>query len=338
MMNAKKIKKIILILTAVSCLSVLTVLIYAHTPVDRQNTILLVEIPKGTGFIKIVDILEHRGLVEVKPLFYILAVWKGAARQIRAGEYEFVSTMTPANIISRLVRGEIKQYKVAIIEDLALRDIAAKLASEDYKLVNEKAFHEVASDPVFLASLGIKAATAEGYLYPDTYLFDHSMSIKDIITIMVHQFRKKVTPEMVKKAEALGLTEIEFITLASLIGKESGNKNEKVLISAVFHNRLKKGMKLQCDPTAIYDLWSFSGGIKRRHLKRMSPYNTYVIDGLPPGPIANPGIDSLEAAINPAPVDYLYFVSRNDGTHFFSSNLTDHNVAVLKYQLAKKKE
>ncbi|MBN1662991.1 MAG: endolytic transglycosylase MltG [Deltaproteobacteria bacterium] len=331
------IKKIVFIAAAVSCLFVLTILIYAHTPIDDRRIVSLVEIPKGASFVKIVDILDQKGLVEIKPIFYVLAIVKGAARQIRAGEYEFVSTMTPDHIIDRLVRGEIKKYKVIIREDLTFRDIAAILSADEYKLVSEEAFHAAASDPVLLASLGITAATAEGYLFPETYFFDHTMNARDIITTMVHQFRKKVAPEMIKKAEKLGLTEIELITLASLIGKESGNKQEKVIISAVFHNRLKKGMKLQSDPTAIYDLWNFSGGIKRSHLKRKSPYNTYVIDRLPPGPIANPGIDSLEAAVNPAPVPYLYFVSQNDGTHYFSSNLSDHNEAALKFQMAKQK-
>jgi UPF0755 protein len=156
--------------------------------------------------------------------------------------------------------------------------------------------------------------------------------------IMVNQFWKKVTPEMIKRAEEMDMTPSEFVTLASIIGKETGYKEEKKFVSAVFHNRLKKGIRLQSDPTAIYDLKQYSYTVKRRHLDIDSPYNTYKINGLPPGPIANPGIDSLRAALDPAPVNYLYFVSNNDGTHQFSSTLIAHKQAVLKYQIKRKNQ
>jgi UPF0755 protein len=164
------------------------------------------------------------------------------------------------------------------------------------------------------------------------------MTIREIVNILVSQFWTKVTPQMVKRAQELGMTTTEFVTLASLIGKESGYKEEKALISAVFHNRLKKGMKLQSDPTAIYSFNQYNSIVKRKHLDNDTPYNTYKIRGLPPGPIANPGIDSLQAALYPAPVNSLYFVSNNDGTHKFSSNLAAHAQAVLKYQIKRKKE
>ncbi len=143
---------------------------------------------------------------------------------------------------------------------------------------------------------------------------------------------------MQERAEELGMTIPQVVTLASIIGKESGFKDEKPLVSAVFHNRLKKRMRLQSDPTAVYDLKSITRVIKRKHLQRNTPYNTYVINGLPPGPIANPAIDSLQAALYPASVNYLYFVSNNDGSHNFSSSLSAHNRAVLKYQINRKKE
>jgi len=148
---------------------------------------------------------------------------------------------------------------------------------------------------------------------------------------MVRRFEEKVTPEMRKRAMSLGLTPNQLLTLASLIEKEAKLKSERALVSAVFHNRLQKGMKLQCDPTAVYGLADFEGPIKKSHLRRKSPYNTYVIHGLPPGPIGSPGIESVMAALYPAPVDYIYFVSRNDGSHQFSSDLRSHNQAVSKY-------
>ena len=142
---------------------------------------------------------------------------------------------------------------------------------------------------------------------------------------------------MIQRAKELGFTTKEFVTLASIIEKEGGPKEERTLISAVFHNRLKKGIKLQSDPTVIYGIKGFDGNIKRKHLREKTPYNTYRIKGLPPGPISNPGMDSLLAALYPASVDYLFFVSKNNGTHHFSSNLTSHNKAVLKYQIKRRK-
>jgi UPF0755 protein len=164
------------------------------------------------------------------------------------------------------------------------------------------------------------------------------MGAKDIIRIMVNQFWKTFTHEMQERAEELSMSIPQIVTLASIIGKESGFKDEKPLISAVFHNRLKKRMRLQSDPTAVYDLKSITRVIKRKHLLRKTPYNTYIINGLPPGPIANPAIDSFQAALYPASVNYLYFVSNNDGSHNFSSSLSAHNRAVIKYQIDRKKE
>jgi len=189
----------------------------------------------------------------------------------------------------------------------------------------------LARDKEFLESLNIKAESIEGYLFPDKYFFTRSMNTRRIMQIMVENFRKKVTPDMIQRAKNIGLSESQFITFASMIGKESGSDSEKPFIAAVFYNRIRKGMRLQSDPTAVYDLDSFEGKVLRSHLKRQSLYNTYLIKGLPPGPIANPGLDSLKAVLNPAPVDYLYFVSKNDGTHHFSSSLIEHNQAVKHY-------
>jgi UPF0755 protein len=311
----------------------LSLLYYAESPLSKNHAIYTIDIPKGTSFIKIVDILNEAGLVKYRPFFYLLAISQSAAGHIRAGEYELASSMSPHEILRKLVKGEIKGYGITFPEDTTLREMAACLAS--YKLVEETAFMTLASDRNFFASLGIEGPSMEGFLFPDTYRFDRSMGTEEIIRIMVHRFWEKVTPEMLNRAKELGLTTQEFVTLASIIGKESGNEEEKPLISAVFHNRLKKGMKLQSDPTAVYNLNNFNGIIKKRHLQNNTAHNTYHISGLPPGPIANPGIDSLKAALYPAPVNYLYFVSKNDGSHHFSANLTAHNDAISKYQNKK---
>ncbi len=309
---------------------------YARSPISSRPGTVTVNIPKGASFSQIVDILAHEGMVQNKAFFYSLAIMKRAAKHIRAGEYELENAMPPGKILDKLVRGEIKEYKITIPEDFSAKDIAARLIS--FKLVKEKEFFALASDPEFLSSLKIDAPSIEGYLYPDTYIFDRSMGTTEIMKMMVNRFWEMVTPGMIKQAEKQGLTLTEFVTLASIIGRESGSKEEKGLVSAVFHNRLKKGMKLQSDPTAVYHISNFAGTITRNDLKNSTPYNTYRIKGLPPGPIANPGIDSFNAALNPTPVNYLYFVSKNDGTHQFSSNLPAHNSAVLKYQIDKKKE
>jgi UPF0755 protein len=283
-----------------------------------------------------VGILDNAGLVKHKLLFSLLAVTQSAAGHIRAGEYELASSMSPLEVLKKLVKGEIKGYLVTFPEDISLREVASRLAS--YKLADENTFMKIASDREFLDSLGIAGATLEGFLYPDTYLLDRSMETKDIIRAMVNQFRKMVSAEMLNRAKEIGFTTEEFVTLASIIGKESGNKDEKPFISAVFHNRLKKGMKLQSDPTAVYGRNNFNGVIKRKDLSNNTPHNTYQIAGLPPGPIANPGLDSLRAALYPAPVNYLYFVSKNDGSHRFSASLTAHNEAIFQYQIKKDKE
>ena len=295
---------------------------YATSPVDRLIVTKIVDIPKGAGFFRITEIMNDAGLVANRPFFWLLALGKGATRQIRAGEYEFAGSQSPSEILDKLVRGEIKSYTVMLPEDITVNEVAKRLLAD--KLINEKEFMALAVDKEFLGSLGIEAESIEGYLFPETYQFDRSMTTREVIRIIVRQFWKEITPEMRKRAEKIGLTLNEWLTLASIIGKESGNKDEKPLISAVFHNRLKRGMKLQSDPTAVYHLEQAGTPVKtvlRSHLKKNTPHNTYLIDGLPPGPIANPGIDSLQAALYPANVNYLYFVSKNDGSHQFSASL-----------------
>ena len=308
---------------------------YAETPTDNLNRFVTIEIPKGAGFSNVTAILEKEDLIKHKRSFYLLARLKDAPTHIRAGEYELNSSMSPADIINKFIKGKIKGHYVLIPEGFNISQIAARLAAK--KLVNEEIFIKTASDPEFVSSLGIQGSSVEGYLFPDTYIFTRSMDAKKIIKFMVNRFRQKVTPDMIQRAKELGFTTKEFVTLASIIEKEGGPKEERALISAVFHNRLKKGIKLQSDPTVIYGIKGFDGNIKRKHLREKTPYNTYRIKGLPPGPISNPGVDSLLATLYPASVNYLFFVSKNNGTHHFSSDLASHNKAVLKYQIKRRK-
>ena len=341
----KKVKKIKLYIL-VACVAFVLVgalgllFKYSHTPINpngNKDVMVLVDIPTGSSFVKVTEILNKAGLIKSRYLFYYLALTKRAFRSIQAGEYEFSDAMTPGQVLDKLVNGEIKFYKTVIPEDLTIKEIAEILMKN--RLIDEEEFFALSVDRVFLSTLGIKANSIEGYLFPNTYYFDHSMSTRKIIKIMYSEFLKRVTPEMVKRAKELGLDDLnQFVTFASIVGKESGNQPEKKTISAVFHNRLKKRMPLQSDPTAVYDLENFSGKIRRSHLKRKSPYNTYVVRGLPPGPIANPGLDSLKATLNPEQVDYLFFVSKKDGTHYFSATLGMHNQAIREYSNIKYKK
>ncbi|PKN86193.1 MAG: endolytic transglycosylase MltG [Deltaproteobacteria bacterium HGW-Deltaproteobacteria-1] len=314
------------ILTVVFCA---WLFIYAKTPIDPQKgATVLVDLPTGTSLVKATKILSDAGLVKNRFFFYALVGVKRATRTIRAGEYEFSTFLSPSELVDKLIRGDIKNYRVVIYEDSSLKQIAARL--KEYKLIDEKTFFELAEDRLFLSSLGVQEGSIEGYLFPDTYLFNRSMSTRQIMRSMVDRFWKKISPDMIKQAAAKGLDLHQFVTFASLVGKESRKTEEKPLIAAVFYNRMSRGMPLQCDPTTVYDLKDFDGKILRSHYRRESPYNTYMIKGLPPGPIASPGLDSFQAILNPAKVDYLFFVARNDGSHFFSSKLSDHIAATKR--------
>lgn len=305
--------------------------IYAVTPMDSaKGKSVVVDIPTGTSLIRVINILHNADLVQNRVLFHALVVVKGGARSVRAGEYEFAAGISPSVLVDKLLHGEIKQYRVTIFEDSSILQVASRL--REYKLINEKDFFELAQDREFLSSLGIQGASIEGHLFPDTYFLDRSMTTRQVMRIMVERYHSRVSPDMIHKAAQKGLNANQFVTFASLVGKESGYAAEKPMIAAVFYNRLKKGMPLQCDPTAVYDLKNFKGKVKRFHYKRESPYNTYQIRGLPPGPIASPGLDSFQAVLNPAGVDYLYFVSKGDGTHFFSSSLAAHNDATIRFR------
>ncbi|MGP8005299.1 MAG: endolytic transglycosylase MltG [Smithella sp.] len=327
--TGRTIRRVILYFIVVFFVFCVFLLNYSISSIDKKNINVLVDIPTGSSFLEVTEKLNQAGLIKNRIFFYSLAMIKKARRRICAGEYEINTLLTPSMMIDKLIHGEVKEHIILIPEDFSMQEIVARLDNE--KLINKEIFFELARDKDFLKSLNIKAESIEGYLFPDTYYFNRSMNTRQIMKKMVDRFWEKVTPEMIKKAQELGFNTHQFITIASIIGKESGDDAEKPFIAAVFLNRLKKKMRLQSDPTAVYDMDSFNGKVLRSHLKRNSPYNTYLIRGLPPGPIANPGLTSLQAALNPAPVKYLYFVSKKDGSHFFSDSLKEHNKAIYRY-------
>jgi len=325
---------IVALIATAGILAALWLLGTIQRPATGNDEIVLVNIPRGTPFAQVVNLLDEKGLVRSRLLFRAMAYFYSAPQQIKAGEYEFSKAMSARDILQKLVRGEVKAYNIVVPEGFTVRQIAARLAASG--LADEKEFLRLARDRDTLATLKIPAASAEGFLFPDTYKLDRTMDTRTILKTMADRFLVKVTGGMIEQARAQGLGMKEWVTLASIIEKETGRKDEMTLVSAVFRNRLRIRMPLQSDPTVIYGIENFDGNLTRKHLERQNPYNTYLNRGLPPGPICNPGTDALAAALNPAPVDYLYFVSRNDGSHQFSATLDEHSRAVRKYQINRK--
>ena len=335
-------KKLAFIIFALIFAGICTVgLLYMHLmswsdrPVGTAALEKLFTVFPGQGLKQAADSLQREGLVSDALRFTILARLDKKDKLLKAGEYFFSTTMTPREILGVMVVGRVHLYRLTIPEGYNLVQIAAAVSAAG--LESEKHFLDAARNPETATSLGIEADTLEGYLFPDTYYFPRGLDSTTIIVTMVKQFRAAFKPVWEQQAKALGMNVHEVVTLASIIEKETGAPEERPLISSVFHNRLKKGMRLETDPTVIYGIPDFDGNIKRRHLETYTPYNTYKIKGLPPGPIASPGFFSMEAVLYPAQTDYLYFVSKKDGTHQFSTTIEEHNVAVRKYQLRKKR-
>ena len=278
--------------------------------------------------------LEKAGMVKAR--FPVIAWGKlhGYDRKIKAGDYSLNGTMTPIEILERLTNGNILNYSVTIPEGFTARQIADLL--HERGLCDKAAFLSSVHDAYVAQEAGLTVADLEGYLYPDTYKFARGISPGSIVRMMVMRFREKMKP-LREKVEASGMTMNEIITLASIVEKETGSAEERPVIASVFLNRLKKGMRLESDPTVIYGIADFNGNLTREDLNRPGPYNTYTEKGLPPGPIANPGIDSIRAVLYPSHTDFLFFVSKNDGTHCFSKTLSEHNRAVRTYQKRSRK-
>lgn len=331
-------KKILLIASAliVICLCGLAVFIldlrhYAEQPADADWEEVVITIPAGQSLKATTETLFKSRIITNPAKFNMVARLKGYDKQLKAGEYALAATMPPIKILEKLVKGEVKLYKLTVPEGLNIYQIAELVAQAGF--AEMAVFIEHATDAAFARELGINADSFEGYLYPETYYFPKKVSPKTIISSMVRRFRLVFKPEWEERGKQLGFSIHQVVTLASIIEKETGASFERPLISSVFHNRLKKKMRLESDPTVIYGLKNFDGNLNRKHLETLTPYNTYKIRALPPGPIANPGSASLEAALYPAETKYIYFVSKKDKTHQFSTNLIDHNQAVRKYQL-----
>ena len=285
---------------------------------------------QSTTVLQIARRLENEGYIHSAWSIRILARYQKKDTAIKAGEYELSPAMTPQQILDKMVRGEMVHHRTTIKEGMTLREIVA--AFEDSGVVSREAFERALNNKALLEELQIEARSFEGYLFPETYNFPRNTSARVVIKAMIDELNKKWTPEWEQQLAVLSMSKHDLRTLASIIEKESGNFDEQPIISSVFHNRLRYKMRLQADPTVIYGISDFNGNITKRDLETYSAYNTYVIDGLPPGPIANPGRTAIHAALYPAETSFLYFVGSGDGRHVFSKSLAEHNKAVNKYQ------
>jgi len=304
--------------------------LYRSRPsIDQQRTF---EIEKGLGLRQISSRLAREKIIKYPSLFISLFYMYYSPRQLKAGEYQIEPGECLKSILIKMISGRVKLHPITIPEGLTALEVASLLS---FLGKNGDSFVEALSKTWLIADLDPEAKDLEGYLFPETYFFPRGITPLEAYKVMTDEFRKNFPPAWQARAREIGFTLREIVILASLIEKETGLSEEKPLVAAVFHNRLKRGMKLDCDPTVLYALEK--AGLKKKELLEKdlefpSPYNTYLHPGLPPGPICNPGRESLQAALFPARVNFLYFVSRGDGSHHFSSNYQEHLRAVSAYR------
>lgn len=302
---------------------------YLKTPAGKGSDDQIFFVLEGSSLSDVACELEMKGIVNRKNLFLIWARLMGYGRNIKSGEYRLGPGMSPLKILDILARGVIVTHSVTIPEGFTRTQIGELLRGK--ALVDEKEFLKITGDSKIANSYGIAGPGLEGYLYPDTYQFSRGLSTASVVDVMVKHFWKVMTPfqERIKEQR---LTVEQVVILASIVEKETGCAEERPVIASVFLNRLKKGIRLESDPTVIYGIKDFDGNLRRKDLVTRTPYNTYVIRGLPPGAIANPGQEAIRAVLYPAETEYLYFVSKNNGSHHFSKTLSEHNRAVRIYQ------
>jgi len=293
-------------------------------------------VPKGSPAREVVRILREGRILPHPLAFHALVLVTYSGRRLHYGEYSFPAPPSAFGAWRRLVEGDVIHYEVLVPPGANLYDVAEQI--EGKKLATAEAFLAAAVSPDVLGRLEIPGESVEGYLFPDKYTFVKPVTPEEIIESMVREFRRKVPPDAEKRAKEAGLSLHQAVTIASIIEKETGVEEEKAIVSAVIRRRLALGMPLQMDPTVIYGVKRFDGTVTRKDLRTAGPYNTYLNRGLPPGPIANPGPAALAAALNPSKEDYLYFVSRNDGSHTFSRTLPEHNRAVEHFRRAVRED
>lgn len=291
-------------------------------------------VPAGTGMSAVVDTLASREIIEWPAVFGVYARVQGAARTIKPGVYELRRGTAWPDILETLVSGDVVTMRIVVPEGWTAAQIAARIAAATETPVDSIREH-LLSDSV-AAALEVPGPTLEGYLYPATYQFPVGTPARDVVRTLVARYRRVWTPELRARADSLGLSEREVVTLASIVEKEARRWEERDTIAAVYHNRLRIGMPLQADPTVQYALGEHQSRLLYSHIDDVAdhPYNTYTNRGLPPGPIASPSQGTIEATLRPADVDFLYFVARADGGHVFTRSLAEHNAARVRIRRA----
>ncbi|MGB5985057.1 MAG: endolytic transglycosylase MltG [Desulfobacterales bacterium] len=306
---------------------------YAQQPAASEAEPQVFQVRSGVGLKTIARQLAQAGLIRQPIKFQILARLEKVERRLQAGEYLLAADQSPRQILAALSDGRVRLHKVTIPEGYTQTQIVQLMVASG--LAGAANFAGELKKPQYIEQLGIPGTSLEGYLFPDTYLFPRQALAPEMVRALLSRFGAVFNQTWRTRAEALGFSVHEIVTLASIIEKETGQPRERPLIASVFHNRLNAKMRLMSDPTVIYGIPDFDGNLTRRHLRTATPYNTYTQPGLPPGPIANPGREALQAALYPAESDYLYFVAKNDGSHQFSIRYKDHLKAVRTYQLGQ---
>jgi UPF0755 protein len=306
-----------------------------HSPFRKVDGDVVFEIETGEGVARILDRLQARGLLWNARLARLYLVYAGGDPPLKAGEYRFDRALSTPEVLEKLARGEVVTYAVTLVEGLTLEETAAHLAASGFG--DRQTFEREMSKTTAMADWDPEATNLEGYLFPDTYSFARGTSEARIVDALVQNFRlrfeREVRPLLGTPTEAGHIRRL--VTLAAIVEKEARLAEERPMIAGVFNNRLRIGMALYADPTIIFALkqmGTWDGNLRRKDLQLDSPYNTYRHAGLPPGPICSPRLASLQAAARPADVPYLYFVSRNDGSHVFASTLAEHNRNVQRWQ------
>jgi len=307
--------------------------LFTTRPLTPPTTIRLTIAP-GATITQTAELLEKKGVIASAGNFRLLTRLKSGDKAIKIGVYDFSQAANPQEVLRRLLAGDIVLRRITIPEGFALKEIAARLENLGYGPAGE--FLRLSRDREFLKSLDLPGPSLEGYLFPETYFAALDASPRQLLQMMVREFRKRVPAELIAAAKNQGLTLPQLVTLASIVQKEARRVEEMPTIASVYLNRLRIRMPLQADPTVIYGMENYNGNITKADLLQKTPYNTYKISSLPPGPIASPGADALQATAYPAHTHYLYFVGKGDGTHAFSENLIRHNEAVQRYQLRRR--
>jgi UPF0755 protein len=314
-------------ISAISIIVVCIMLFYVY-PVDRNSGPIQLKISRGLSSKAIAHQLARENLIRSPLVFQLATHLSGVSRSLKAGTYRLSRAMSLPEIINQLKTGKVVTHRFVVPEGLTAMQIGELWGRSAFGTAT--AFHQVASDPKWRVEYGISVETLEGYLFPNTYQFADGTPPGKVIEMMLDEFDRHWTYELSEEAESLGLTVHEVITLASIIEREAKAADERSAISAVFHNRLRRGWRLEADPTAVYALGNPKRPPTPADLKVDSPYNTYLHRGLPPGPICNPGGDSILAALRPASTTHLYFVAIGNGKHHFSTTLREHQNMIRK--------